>query len=154
MDSSDEDGRDGAGFKWCIAPDGHVRYFPFMAVSFVRSGKRVEFFGSGNDYDQRKQPPDGSVAVVGKLRELLGAHPESGVGIKPGSASNSSSLHIRFNPEWDAVHVVRFLDALRLNGGYCVCQPKSNDTLCTCKSFLEQSAPGLCHCGAFEKYEV
>lgn len=37
---------------------------------------------------------------------------------------------------------------------YCPCSVKrSEDTICPCKNFREQSVPGPCHCGKFEKYE-
>ena len=38
------------------------------------------------------------------------------------------------------------------NGGYCPCAIlKTPDTKCICKEFREQSQPGLCHCGRYEK---
>ena len=38
------------------------------------------------------------------------------------------------------------------NGGYCPCAIlKTADTRCICKEFREQTTPGLCHCGRFEK---
>ena len=38
------------------------------------------------------------------------------------------------------------------NGGYCPCAVlKTPDTKCMCKEFREQTKPGLCHCGRFEK---
>lgn len=41
------------------------------------------------------------------------------------------------------------------NDGYCPCLvQKTPDTKCMCKDFREQKAPGLCHCGRFEKVIV
>lgn len=38
------------------------------------------------------------------------------------------------------------------NNGYCPCSVfQTPDTRCICKEFREQTAPGLCHCGRFEK---
>ena len=38
------------------------------------------------------------------------------------------------------------------NEGYCPCAvQKTPDTRCMCKEFREQTTPGLCHCGRFEK---
>ena len=38
------------------------------------------------------------------------------------------------------------------NDGYCPCAVfKTPDTKCMCKEFREQTVPGLCHCGRFEK---
>ena len=38
------------------------------------------------------------------------------------------------------------------NDGYCPCAVvKTQDTRCVCKEFREQSKPGLCHCGRYEK---
>ena len=38
------------------------------------------------------------------------------------------------------------------NGGYCPCAvTKTPDTSCICKQFREQTTPGLCHCGRYEK---
>lgn len=158
MDDGGEDGRDGVGYKWCISPDRHVRYFPFMAVSSMRGGERSSFFGSGHDYDQGMKAPDGTPLVIAKLKELVPEHagPVSAapVSATPVSVTGKTGdlLHIRFNPEWDAAHIVRFQAALKANGGHCVCQARSPDTMCMCRAFLEQDKPGRCHCGAFEKY--
>jgi len=164
MDDNDEDKRSGVGFKWCIAPDGHVNYFPFMAVSCMRDSKRAVFFGSGHDYDRGKLGLDGTTSAVGKIKGLLSgkiANPTPVAGlagqlarIVPSPVKVNTALHIRFNTEWDAAHIARFQAALKENGGHCACQPKSSDTMCMCKAFLEQDKPGWCHCGAFEKYVV
>lgn len=38
------------------------------------------------------------------------------------------------------------------NDGYCPCAVvKTQDTRCVCKEFREQTTPGLCHCGRYEK---
>lgn len=164
MDDSDEDGRSGVGFRWGTAPDGHVNYYPFMAVTCVRDGRRVEFFGSGHDYDQAKLGPDGVASTIARINSVLhGPLPAVPGGLEPKAAGADAPvgpevaagmLHIRFNPEWDAAHIARFQAALKENGGHCVCQPKSKDTMCMCRSFLEQANPGFCRCGAFEKYMV
>lgn len=40
------------------------------------------------------------------------------------------------------------------NDGYCPCLVhKNEDTRCMCKDFREQTTPGPCHCGRFEKVE-
>lgn len=40
------------------------------------------------------------------------------------------------------------------NDGYCPCLvAKNEDTKCMCKDFREQTTPGKCHCGRFEKVE-
>ena len=41
------------------------------------------------------------------------------------------------------------------NDGYCPCAVhKTPDTKCICKEFREQTTPGLCHCGRYEKVDV
>lgn len=36
---------------------------------------------------------------------------------------------------------------------YCPCSlERTDDTVCPCKNFREQTEPGFCHCGKFEKY--
>ena len=166
MDDNDEDKRSGVGFKWCIAPDGHVNYFPFMAVSAVRDGMRAVFFGSGHDYDKAKLGPEGTTAAIARMKTALAgqpAAPAQAAARQPAPRQSAPAahpvkvntvLHIRFNQEWDAAHIARFQAALKENGGHCACQPKSPDTMCMCKAFLEQDKPGKCHCGAFEKYAV
>jgi len=157
MDDNDEDKRGGIGFNWCTAPDKHVSYFPFMAVSRIVDGRRSEFFGSGHDYDNAKQAPSGTSLILAKFKELFsGADTQvKAASVQAASPVKANTvLHIRFNQEWDAAHILRFQTALKANGGHCVCQAKSPDTMCMCKSFLEQDKPGPCHCGAFEKYEV
>lgn len=38
------------------------------------------------------------------------------------------------------------------NNGYCPCAIwQTEDTKCMCKEFREQTEPGECHCGRFEK---
>ena len=39
--------------------------------------------------------------------------------------------------------------------GYCPCSLfRNEDTKCMCKEFREQTEPGVCHCGRFEKVET
>lgn len=41
---------------------------------------------------------------------------------------------------------------LKENDGYCPCRlTKNEDTKCLCKEFREQTEPGVCHCGLYEK---
>jgi hypothetical protein len=43
-------------------------------------------------------------------------------------------------------------DLVKANNGYCPCAViKNEDTKCICKEFREQTEPGLCHCGRYEK---
>lgn len=43
-------------------------------------------------------------------------------------------------------------DLAKANGGYCPCAVlKTEGTKCICKEFREQTEPGLCHCGRYEK---
>ena len=180
MDDNDEDRRGGTGFRWCMGPDSKVNYFPFFAVSHKRDGKPLcEFFGSGHDYDRRKHAPEGTELIERKIAEIF-ASGDSGVAAAAGTAGAGSPvakdpaqgpaqdpatqaspvklntvLHIRFNPDWDVQHIARFQDAMRESGGHCICsKDRTPDTMCMCKSFLEQDKPGRCHCGAFEKYAV
>lgn len=45
-------------------------------------------------------------------------------------------------------------DLVEQCGGYCPCAIYQNeDTLCPCKEFREQTEPGVCHCGRYEKVE-
>lgn len=47
-----------------------------------------------------------------------------------------------------------FRSLVEANDGYCPCMiEKSPDTKCMCKDFREQTEPGKCHCGRFEKVE-
>lgn len=165
MDDNDEDKRNGKGFTWCMGPDHKVNYFPFFAVRQSKDGKILhEFFGSGHDYDQRKQAPEGTPLIEKKIAEILGAPPSTpsaGTAPAPSPAGRpavspiktDTSLHIRFNPDWDAAHIARFQEALKANDGHCVCQKdKTPDSMCMCRAFLEKTTPGKCACGAFEKF--
>ena len=158
MDDNDEDRRDGRGFTWCMGPSREVNDFPFFAVSLVKDNKRLtQFFGSGSDYDLGKNAPEGTSFIVKRIAEILGdmraaARHEEG---RAHHVALDTVMHIRFNRDWDVQHIARFQHALNENGGHCVCQPqKVPDTMCMCKEFLEQSTPGFCRCGAFEKYAV
>lgn len=43
---------------------------------------------------------------------------------------------------------------LKENNGYCPCRlTKNEDTKCPCREFREQTKPGECHCGLYEKVE-
>lgn len=51
---------------------------------------------------------------------------------------------IEINPE--------FQEAVEANDGYCPCLiEQSDDTLCPCKEFREQTEPGECRCGRYAK---
>jgi len=55
-------------------------------------------------------------------------------------------------PNPDFVHRKKIEEAVKNNDGYCPCAiERSEDTLCPCKAFREQSCAGLCHCGRFYK---
>ena len=54
---------------------------------------------------------------------------------------------VEVNPE--------FRKLVEANDGYCPCLVQKNaDTKCMCKDFREQTTPGLCHCGRFERVEI
>lgn len=40
---------------------------------------------------------------------------------------------------------------IRLNDGYCISKPQSEDTKCICTEFKEQTHSGLCKCGLYYK---
>lgn len=43
-------------------------------------------------------------------------------------------------------------ELVKANDGYCPCAvTKNKDTKCMCKEFRDQTEPGECHCGRFEK---
>lgn len=43
-------------------------------------------------------------------------------------------------------------EAVKANNGYCPCAVIQNeDTICPCKDFREQTEPGECLCGRYEK---
>jgi hypothetical protein len=43
-------------------------------------------------------------------------------------------------------------EAVKASDGYCPCAIEHTpDTKCPCKDFREQTEPGECHCGRFEK---
>lgn len=61
-------------------------------------------------------------------------------------------LKVQLNKDEEYVREIK--DALKENQGYCPCMLiKSEDTKCMCKEFREQTTPGLCHCGLYEKIE-
>lgn len=44
------------------------------------------------------------------------------------------------------------LELVKASDGYCPCAiERTPDTKCICKAFWEQTEPGECHCGRFEK---
>ena len=54
----------------------------------------------------------------------------------------------------DKEAVERISRMIKNNDGYCPCRiAKNADTKCMCKDFREQTEPGKCHCGLYEKVE-
>ena len=46
----------------------------------------------------------------------------------------------------------KIMELVEKNHGFCPCAIVHNaDTICPCKEFREQTTPGKCHCGRFEK---
>lgn len=59
---------------------------------------------------------------------------------------------IRFNEAKTVKAVNAMLDEIDANGGYCPCQPKSADSKCHCKDFLQNKKIGEpCICGIYVK---
>lgn len=122
-------------------------------------------FGSGGDYDGGATVPDEGATRIGEVLAAMFRVVEqreqndqreqpASVEQLPSAPAVAPLLRIRFNPRWDARQITRFQESMKGNGGYCLCQPRSPDTVCTCRSFMEQTEPGLCHCGAFEKFRA
>lgn len=62
-------------------------------------------------------------------------------------------MKITINSNKEEVKKIR--TALKENSGYCPCQlEKSEETKCICKSFLNQTHEGWCHCGLYYKGEI
>lgn len=61
-------------------------------------------------------------------------------------------IKIRKNPDVELANEVQ--KAVNENDGFCPCKiRKTVDTKCMCKEFIQQTEPGLCHCGLYEKYD-
>lgn len=61
-------------------------------------------------------------------------------------------MKIKLSEDKELVEEIRI--KLKDSGGYCPCRlTKTPDTKCPCKEFREQTEPGECHCGLFEKVE-
>lgn len=61
-------------------------------------------------------------------------------------------MKIVLSDDKELVSLVR--KKLNENDGYCPCRMERNeDTKCMCKEFREQTEPGECHCGLYEKRE-
>ena len=59
-------------------------------------------------------------------------------------------MKIKLSEDKELVSAIR--EGLKKTGGYCPCRlSKNEDTKCPCKEFREQTEPGECHCGLFEK---
>lgn len=62
-------------------------------------------------------------------------------------------LQIRVSDDAATVSAIR--TGLQKNDGYCPCRiNKTPENKCICKEFREQTTPGPCHCGLYEKYEI
>lgn len=59
-------------------------------------------------------------------------------------------MKTKLNPDTEFVQQIRA--ALKANDGFCPCRlERTPDTKCPCREFREQTEPGYCHCGLFEK---
>ena len=64
--------------------------------------------------------------------------------------TNEKKLVVKTVDNPDTVRQVSTM--LKNNDGYCPCRIEHNpDTKCMCKQFREQTEPGTCHCGLYEK---
>ena len=64
--------------------------------------------------------------------------------------TNEKKLVVKTVDNPDTVRQVSTM--LKNNDGYCPCRMEHNpDTKCMCKQFREQTEPGTCHCGLYEK---
>lgn len=49
----------------------------------------------------------------------------------------------------------KITQAVKDNSNYCPCMlQKTDDTLCMCRAFREQTTEGFCHCQRYMKVEV
>jgi hypothetical protein len=118
------------------------------------SGALIVSWNFSHDLDKhillvgRKTPlADGVLADVKIINAFQGeeAHDiyEKLTTVKKAEATTRLKI-MEINPEFKA--------AVDANDGYCPCLIDRNaDTKCMCKDFREQTEPGPCHCGRFEK---
>lgn len=61
-------------------------------------------------------------------------------------------ISTRPNDEIGSEERQKLREAIRDNGGYCVCAiDKTPDTKCPCREFREDIVSGPCHCGLYKK---
>lgn len=70
--------------------------------------------------------------------------------VEPSQITFTDRLKVVVSSDTEKVNAIR--KALKENDGYCPCElQQTPDTKCMCKAFREQTTPGPCHCGLYEK---
>ena len=54
-------------------------------------------------------------------------------------------------PNPDFMKRTQIKEDIKLNDGYCISKPQSEDTKCICTEFREQNHCGVCNCGLYYK---
>lgn len=174
-DTNKEDGYNGSGFKW-IYQNGKITQYPFVRV-YWPDGK-VDETMTGNTLDGRLDPPKGTKEVLEHLQKLLKdwkpqAEPSPESVTTPLFPSDDQekkepepapapepkkTLKIRTNTEWSKEKIADFRKTIKDNGGYCPCQPQSEDSKCVCKLFRDVKPEDVpaegsvkCICGLYIK---
>ncbi len=59
-------------------------------------------------------------------------------------------MKIKLNPDKEIVKAIR--EGLKKTGGYCPCKlQRTEDNICMCKEFKDQTEEGYCHCMLYYK---
>ena len=153
-DTSKEDKFEGTGFHF--ARKDELKHYPFFRL-YWKQGK-VDIAKRGKDWTDGTAK--GAATLVKNLKNALkGYCPDCEPAPAPTPAPTpeptpapSEDFTVRLNEKLTVAQVNKVLDAIDQNDGYCPCQPKSEDSKCSCKDFRETKKIGEpCICNIFVK---
>ena len=147
-DTSKDDKYEGTGFTW--TRNDKTKQFPFVRI-YWKQGK-VDLVKTGNDLiGGNVTAAKGAANLVSYLKKALkGYEPEEEV--VPTPTPEPQAYKVRLNEKVTVASINKILDAIDANGGYCPCQPKSDDSKCHCKDFLQDKKIGEpCICKIYVK---
>lgn len=157
-DKSADDKYGGKGYKWCWKNES-LNLFPFVRFYWkAKKGTKladgtvltadkvfVDKAVTGDTFDNWKDKADGAKYAVSYAKKIYKQY-------MPAEAETEAAYKIRFNEAKTVKAVNAMLDEIDANDGYCPCQPKSADSKCHCKDFLQNKEIGEpCICGIYVK---
>lgn len=137
-------------YNW-IFKDGKVKQFPGFRITLYddKGNILVDHSTTGNKLRGNKTKITGANNMIKNLEAVFNkkSTPDEDEKDQP-----TNEYKIRLNEKLTTAQVNKILDAIDKAEGYCPCQPKSEDSKCHCKDFIENKKIGEpCICNIYCK---